>query len=155
MDLLVTQPKPKQKQFYVNSKELEEWWAGWRDTGDDRNWKRMSEMLYLICLGISKNFRPKDDEEHNNLANEAAIKLFEKIKNGKLKFKPTCQGGSPVFNLVTTTVQRLLCSFKNSDKRRKKNHSAFVRQVVQEKAPELLGHLSNFYDHSEVVNSSD
>ncbi|CAK0748128.1 hypothetical protein CCP1ISM_20007 [Azospirillaceae bacterium] len=147
--------KPKSTKFYVNSKELEEWWAGWRDTGDVRNWERMSEMLYLICLGISKNFRPRDDEEHYNLANEAATKLFEKIKTGKLKFKPTCQGGSPVFNLVTTTVQRLLCSFKNSDKRRRKNHSSFVRQVVQEKAPELLSHLSNFYDNHDSVNSTE
>jgi hypothetical protein len=148
--------KPKKTtKFYVNSKELEEWWAGWRDTGDDRNWKCMSEMLYLICLGISKNFRPKDDEEHCNLANEAATKLFEKIRTGRLKFKPSCQGGSPVFNLVTTTVQRLLCSFKNSDKRRKKNHSAFVRQVVQDKAPELLSHISNFYDGPDSVNSSN
>lgn len=155
MDLTTAQAKPKSTKFYVTSKELEEWWAGWRDTGDVRNWERMSEMLYLICLGISKNFRPKDDEEHYNLANEAAIKLFEKIKTGRLKFKPSCLGGSPVFNLVTTTVQRLLCSYKNSDKRRRKNHSAFVRQTVQEKAPELLSHLSNFYNHSDSVNSSD
>ncbi len=150
-----TKVKTKSTKFYVNSKELEEWWAGWRDTGDIRNWNKMSEMLYLICLGISKNFRPKDDDEHFNLANEAAIKLFEKIKNGKLKFTPSCQGGSPVFNLVTTTVQRLLCSFKNSDKRRRKNHSVYVRQIVQEKAPELLSHLSNFYDGQESVNSCD
>jgi hypothetical protein len=147
--------KPKSTKFYVNSKELEEWWAGWNDTGDDRNWKHMSEMLYLICLGISKNFRPKDDEEHYNLSNEAATKLFDKIKTGRLKFKPTCLGGSPVFNLVTTTVQRLLCSFKNSDKRRKKNHSSYVRHIVQAQAPELLGHLNNFYDNSSGVNYNE
>lgn len=137
------------KDHYVNSKELEEWWAGWLYTGDDRNWDKMAGMLYLICQGKAKTFRPRDDEEYHHLANEAAIKLFDKIKRGKFKFKPTCLGGSPVFNLVTTAVGRLLCSYKNSDKRRKKNHSQYVRKVVQEQAPELLGCLSDIYRKNE------
>ena len=141
------------KKNYVDSKVLEEYWAGWRETGDERNWDKMTEMLYLICIGKAKTFRPKDDEEHYNLANEAAIKLFEKIRNGKLKFKPTCDGGSPVFNLVTTTIYKLLCSYKNNDKRRKKNHSKYVRVIVQDKAPELLSALANLYDGE--VNASD
>ena len=136
------------KTIYVNSKELEEWWAGWRDTQDTRNWEKMSEMLYLICIGKAKTFKPISDEEHYNLANEAATKLFEKIQRGKLKFKPSISGGSPIFNLVTTTVQNLLCSFKNSDKRRKKNHGKYVRKIVQDKAPELLPSIINMYEGS-------
>lgn len=136
----------KNKEFYVNSKDLEEWWAGWRDTGDLRNWNKMSGMLYLICLGKAKTFKPRNDDEHTNLANEAAIKLFEKIKTGKLKFNPTCTGGSPVFNLVTTTVGRLLCSYKNNDKRRRNNHCKYVRHIVQEKAPELLPSIMNGFN---------
>lgn len=128
---------------YVDSIELEEWWAGWVESGDKRNWDKTAEMLYMICLGIAKNFRPKTEEEYYNLANEAAAKLFQKIHNGRLKFKPTVKGGSPVFNLVTTTVHRILCSFKNYDKKRKINHSKFVIRTIQEKAPEMLSSIMN------------
>lgn len=133
---------------YCDSTVLEEWWAGWLATGDERNWQQMTDMLYLICLGIAKKFRPGTDDEYHNLANEAIFKLLQKIRDGKLRYKPTCEGGSPVFNLVTTTVQRILCSYKNSDKKRKINHSKYVRTVVQEKAPELLSAISNLYDNT-------
>jgi hypothetical protein len=105
----------------------------------------MAGMLYLICQGKAKTFRPRDDEEYHHLSNEAAIKLFDKIKRGKFKFKPTCLGGSPIFNLVTTAVGRLLCSHKNSIKRRKINHSKYVRKIVQEQAPEFLPCLVDIY----------
>lgn len=130
---------------YCDSKELEEWWAGWLITRDPRNWEQMTEMLYKICLGIAKKFRPINDDEYTNLANEAITKLLQKIKDNKLRFKPTSSGGSPVFNLVTTTVQRILCSYKNSDKKRKINHSKYVRVIVQEKAPEMLSSISDLY----------
>ncbi len=130
---------------YVDSKELEEWWAGWLITGDKRNWEQMTEMLYKICLGIAKKFRPINDDEYTNLANEAITKLLQKIRDNKLRFTPTASGGSPVFNLVTTTVQRILCSYKNSDKKRKINHSKYVRVIVQEKAPEMLSSISDLY----------
>jgi len=131
---------------YCKSKDLEEWWAGWLETGDERNWDQMTNMLYNICLGIAKNFRPKSDDEYYNLANEAMVKLLTKIERGKLKFKPTCEGGSPIFNLITTTVQRILYSYKNADRDRKKRHSKYVHKIVQEKAPELLGSVADLYE---------
>lgn len=131
---------------YCNSKDLEEWWAGWNVTKDPRNWDKMMEMLYEICLGIAKKFRPANDDEYHNLANEAMIKLMNKIVEGKLKFKPTCQGGSPVFNLITTTVQRILFSYKNQVKNKKIRHSKYVQKVVQEQAPELMPSVKNLYE---------
>jgi hypothetical protein len=155
---------------YCNSKELEEWWAGWLATGsyniiieknkkgksmkrinfinegDSRNWKKMTEMLYDICLGIAKKFRPVDSDEYHNLANEAMIKLMDKIKKGKLNFIPTSQGGSPIFNLVTTTVHNILCSYKNYHKNHKIRHSKYVIKTVQEKAPELMPSVMSLYE---------
>ena len=130
---------------YCNSKELEEWWAGWLVTGDVRNWDQTAGMLYKVCLGIAKKFRPSSEDEYTNLANEAMVKLLQKIKDNKLRFIPTSAGGSPIFNLVTTTISRILCSYKNSDKKRKINHSKYVRIIVQEKAPEMLSSISDMY----------
>lgn len=156
---------------YCDSAELEEWWAGWLATaiytrekyedksgkkrerinftqfGDERNWEKMSEMLYSICCGITKKFSPKTDEEFYNLANEAMTKLLVKIQTGKLKFTPTCLGGSPVFNLVTTTVQRILYSYMNQQTTRRKRHAKFVVKTVQEKAPELLASVRPLYEY--------
>lgn len=155
---------------YCNSIELEEWWAGWLATsnyvinfeldknnkrkrrikfivqGDTRNWQKMTEMLYEICLGIAKNFRPKTDEEYHNLANEAMMTLMNKIQTGRLSYTPRCDGGSPVFNLVTTTVNRILCSYKNKQKNAKIRHSKFVMKEVSEKAPELMSSVRVLYE---------
>lgn len=154
---------------YCNSQDLEEWWSGWLATskyetyevdhkgkkltrinfikyGDDRNWTKMSEMLYNICLGIAKNFRPKCDDEYYNLANEAMIRFMNKIKEGKIVYIPRCQGGSPVFNLATTTIHRLLCSYKNQQKNMKIRHSKFVLKEVKEKAPELIDSVRSLYE---------
>jgi hypothetical protein len=131
---------------YCDSIELEEWWSGWNATNDERNWNIMSEMLYSICCGITKKFNPKSDEEFYNLANEGMTKLMIKIKTGKLKFKARCDGGSPVFNLVTTTVQRILFSYCNQQKNRKIRHSKYVMREVQEKAPELLSSVRSLYE---------
>lgn len=129
---------------YVDSHELEQWWAGWLITDDNRNWQVLSDMLYKVCLGIAKKFRPKDNDEYHNLANEAITKVLIKIKRGKLKYKPTSEGGSPIFNLVTTTIQNILRTHKNSEKQKKINHTKYVRNIVQEQAPELLGSIDNF-----------
>ena len=116
--------------------------------GDDRNWDKMTEMLYSICVGISKKFRPRDEEELNNLANEAIVKLMHKITTGRLRYTPTCQGGSPIFNLVTTTVQNILCSYKNKVRDSKVRHSKYVLKEVQSKAPELMSSVKNLYQGS-------
>lgn len=155
---------------YCDSNELEEWWAGWLATsvyeiikyedkkgkeraridfkhfGDDRNWEKMSEMIYTICCGITKRFNPRTDEDFDNLANEAMIKILTKIKDGKLKFIPKHEGGSPVFNLITTTVHNTLCSYMNHQKNRKKRHSKFVIKEVSQKAPELLSSVRALYE---------
>lgn len=155
---------------YCDSVELEEWWGGWFATsaftteryvdkkgktrtrihftaeGDARNWDRMSHMLYDICLGIAKKFRPRDDDVYHDLANEAVVILLNKIKAGKLLPIPRCEGGSPVFNLVTTTVQRILCSYKNNQRDNKKRHAKYVTKIVQEKAPELMGSVKDLYN---------
>lgn len=155
---------------YCDSIELEEWWDGWIATsihttkdyidkkgnqrkriniikdGDSRNWNKMSSMLYEICLGIAKKFRPKDDDVYHDLANEAAVVLLNKIKSGKLRPTPRCEGGSPFFNLVTTTVQRQLCSYKNNQRDSKKRHAKYVTKIVQEQAPELMSSIKDLYN---------
>jgi len=156
---------------YCDSVELEEWWGGWLATsvytieeyednhgkmrkrinfisyGDDRNWEKISEMLYSICCGITKKFHPKSDEEFYHLANEAMAVLMTKIKDGRMRFTPRCEGGSPVFNLITTTVSRILCTYKNKQKRSKQRHAKYVVKEVSEKAPELLPSVRPLYEY--------
>ena len=114
---------------YVDSKELEEWWAGWLVTDDPYAWEKMSDMIYRICHGIATHFNPRDDEEHTELRHDAFMTTMEKIKLGKLRFDP---GRAPVFNLLTTTVFRQLYSKMNKEKRRKIHQSKYIQKILIE-----------------------
>lgn len=105
----------KKKNNYVDTKELEMLWAKWNDDNNDMaTWEDFQSKIYLICLGVARNFNPKNEEELNDLANETFVKTIEKIKSGRLTFDP---GRAPVFNLLTTTISRHLLSLKTTEKR--------------------------------------
>jgi hypothetical protein len=100
---------------YVSSEEIERNWSKWKIEKCDSAWEGLQQQVYKICIGISTKFRPKDEEEHADLAHEAFILTMDKIKDGRLTFDDR----APVFNLLTTTIFRHLYSLKNRDARRK------------------------------------
>lgn len=128
-------PKIKHTKHYVNSKELEEWWLGWCVTHCLVAWEETSERIFHICCGVATRFNPKTDEELQEHAHDAWFQVMEKIKSGKLRFTP---GRAPVFNLVTTTVFRILYSKMNKQKKQRDHHKRYTVQHLQEHNPELL-----------------
>ena len=123
------------KKYYVNSKELEEFWTGWLVTGCDIAWEQMSSMIYRMCEGIATKFNPSSEEEHTEHAHDAFIMTMDKIMRGKLRFDP---GRAPVFNLLTTTIFRHLYSKMNKQKRHRQHHAKYVNTYVSENHPDLL-----------------
>lgn len=109
--------KKADKNFYVDSAELEACWAHWLKTDDVFSWEKLQGFIYKICNGVAVHFNPKDDEEHMELCHETFVLTIEKVKSRKLVFEA---GRAPVFNLLTTTIFRHLYSLKNKDNRRRK-----------------------------------
>jgi hypothetical protein len=124
------------KKSYVDSNELEEWWHGWNVTGDDKAWNMMSEMIYKICEGVSTKFHPNTKtDEHIEHTHDAFIQTLDKIKSGKLRF---IHGKAPVFNLLTTTVFRILYSKMNRQKKQKEHLKKYTYDCIQKNTPEML-----------------
>ena len=109
--------KSVNKNFYVDSDDLEACWAKWLDGEDSASWEELTGYVYKICKGVAVHFNPKDEEEHMELCHETFVLTVEKIKSRKLMFEA---GRAPVFNLLTTTIFRHLYSLKNKDNRRRK-----------------------------------
>lgn len=125
----------KQNKHYVPSDELEEWWQGWIITKCPDAWEELSSRIYRICCGIAIRFHPKSDDEFQEHVHDAFCQTMEKIKNGKLMF---IHGKAPVFNLVTTTVFRILYSKMNKQKKHREHEKKYAYQFALENAPELL-----------------
>jgi hypothetical protein len=132
---------------YINSEELEEWWQGWLITRDPHCWSEMSDRIYRICSGIATNFNPRDEEEHQEHVHDAWMHCMDKIQSGKLRFTA---GKAPVFNLVTTTIFRILYSKMNKQKRQREHDKKYAQLFIQQNAPELLHSL----DHESQSSSN-
>jgi hypothetical protein len=133
------EPAPKKKgKHYVSSQELEEWWQGWLVTQCPMAWEEMSNRIYLMCQGIATHFNPRSDDEFQEHVHDAFAQTIQKIKLGKLRFT---RGKAPVFNLVTTTVFRILYSKMNRQKKQREHQRKFAYQQIQQKAPELLSEV--------------
>lgn len=128
-------PRIKVKKHYVNSVELEEWWQGWIVTKDPFAWDEVSDRIYKMCLGIATKFNPKDEEEYNEHVHDAWTQTMDKIRSGKLRF---IRGKAPVFNLITTTVFRILYSKMNKQKKQREHQKKYATQYIQKHNPELL-----------------
>lgn len=76
-------------------------------------WHRMLEDVNRICHGIATKFKPRNDDEHQELTNDAALQVIRKLADYKLVYTP---GRAPVFNLLTTTIHRVMYSIMNKRK---------------------------------------
>jgi DNA-directed RNA polymerase specialized sigma24 family protein len=121
---------------YVISEELEYDWTKWAKEDDLPSWERLLGQIYMMCYGISVNFHPKSDEEHNDLAHEAFVQTIAKIKDGRLTFDDR----APAFNLLTTTIFRHLYSLKNRDSRRKVAYNKLAQRTLND--PKVRRQLS-------------
>jgi len=128
---------------YVNSQELEEWWQGWIVTKDPYAWEQVGDRIYLICSGIATKFNPRDDEEKQEHIHDAWTQTMDKIKSGKLRF---ISGKAPVFNLITTTVYRILFSKMNRDKKGREHYRKYAAQLRQKHKPEFVDSPEGFED---------
>jgi hypothetical protein len=111
---------------YVISEEIEYDWTTWGNDDCPYAWERLQEQIYKMCFGIARKFRPKDDEEHTELAHEAFVLTMDKIKDRRLTFDDR----APVFNLLTTTIFRHLFSLKNRDSRRRNAMNKYAKRVL-------------------------
>lgn len=124
------------RKHYVDSKELEEWWTGWSITGCPLAWSELSERIQKICEGVAIMFNPrKENDEYDEHVHDAFTVVMEKIRTGKLKFTP---GRAPVFNLVTTTIFRILYSKCNKQKRQREYSKKYTEEFLVKHAPDLL-----------------
>jgi len=121
---------------YVLSEEIEYDWTKWAECGCQYAWERLLDQIYKMCEGISTHFRPKDEEEHSDLAHEAFVLTIAKIEDGRLTFDDR----APVFNLLTTTIFRHLYSLKNRDSRRKVAYGKLARRTLMD--PKVKGQFS-------------
>lgn len=129
----------KSKAIYVNSKELELHWGRWLKRPNAHDWTQMCEMIYKMCSGVAANFHPRTPDEFQEHVHDAFSQCMEKIKKRKLKY---IAGKAPVFNLVTTTIIRILYSKCNKVNRRKENLKSQKYQMhFRQFHPELLAEL--------------
>ncbi len=135
------------KKAYVDSKELEEWWEGWIVTKDEYCWIKMADLIYKICEGVATRFNPKGDE-HIEHVHDAVSQTLEKIALGKLRFT---RGRAPVFNLITTTVFRILFSKMNRQKKQREHEKKYAYHFIQKHEPELLKQFEHLHQTKQLV----
>jgi hypothetical protein len=115
------------RKHYVDNGELEDWWMGWLVTGCEYAWGEVGVRIYLICEGIAAHFNPKSVEEGVDHVHDACVVVLDKIRSGKLRF---IRGKAPVFNLVTTTVFRILYSKMNKEKKHREHLARYQHEFV-------------------------
>jgi hypothetical protein len=94
----------------------------------DKTWHAMLEDVNKICHGIGMRFKPRNDEEHQELTNEALLQVVHKLSSYRLVYTP---GRAPVFNLLTTTIHRVMYSIMN---RRKHQREGLARVLAEAEA---------------------
>lgn len=104
----------KKSKHYVDSDELEAHWANWLDTKCPASYEFLMTSVYKICRGVAVHFKPPNEDELDELAHQAFSEMAQKIVDGRLTYEP---GRAPVFNLLTTTAWRQLCSRMTKRKR--------------------------------------
>jgi hypothetical protein len=77
------------------------------------SWHAVLEDVSKMCRGISMKFKPRTEDEQLELASEALAQVIKKIAEYKLVYTP---GRAPVFNLLTTTIHRIMFSIMNRRK---------------------------------------
>lgn len=96
------------------------------------SWDYMLVEIWKICQGIASKFNLPNDDAKADLANDALVQVTSKIKSRRLVYTP---GRAPVFNLLTTTIHRIVFSILNRE--------AKMRQNAAQNASLLKGFAAN------------
>ncbi len=99
-----------------------------REIPTDETWHAMLADVNKICFGIGMKFKPRTEDEHQELTNEAVLQVVNKLSSYKLVYTP---GRAPVFNLLTTTIHRIMFSIMN---RRKHQREGLSRVLAEAEA---------------------
>lgn len=79
-----------------------------------QSWDAMLIDIYKICQGIGTKFTFSNEEEREDLVHGACEQVTNKLIRGRLVYVP---GKAPVFNLLTTTIHRVMFSILSKNAR--------------------------------------
>jgi hypothetical protein len=113
-------------------------------------WHAMLEDINKICYGIAMRFKPRSDEEHQELTNEALIQVIHKLAAYKLVYVP---GRAPVFNLLTTTIHRILYSIMNRRKHQREGMGRILAEAAAGTLPDTHRSLRVQTDHRHTIRT--
>lgn len=108
----------------------------------NKTWHLMLEDINKICAGIATRFKPRTEEEHQELTNDALTQVINKLAHYRLVYKP---GLAPVFNLLTTTIHRIMYSIMN---KRKTQREGIGRILADAEAGALPNHNRSLRMHT-------
>jgi len=81
-------------------------------------WHNILLDVERICKGIASKLNLPSDDAKIDLASDALLQVITKIRTKKLVYTP---GRAPVFNLLTTTIHRIMYSILNRDNKARQN----------------------------------
>jgi hypothetical protein len=91
-----------------------------------QTWTATTIDVNKICNGIATRFKQKSDEEKSELSHETFLQVATKMRRYKLVFTP---GMAPVFNLLTTTIYRCMCSIMNRRKSQREGLHKLIKDA--------------------------
>lgn len=89
-----------------------------REIPTKQSWDYIVNDVSKICHGFSLRFNLASESEREELAHDALLQVLTKIQTKRLVYTP---GRAPVFNLLTTTVHRCMCTTLAKNTKRRGN----------------------------------
>jgi len=97
------------------------------------SWQAVLEDIGKICKGISMKFCLNCECARHDLTQDAFLQVINKLQRGKLVYVP---GRAPVFNLLTTTIHRCMCSVLSRNTRQSQNLTSYLGKCARGFFPE-------------------
>ncbi len=121
-----------------------------REIPTNTTWHAMLEDINRICHGIAMKFKPRNEDEHAELTNEAIYQVMKKLAEYRLVYTP---GRAPVFNLLTTTVHRVLYSVMNKRKHQREGLGRILAEAEAGTLPETHRSLRVQSGHRKTIRT--
>lgn len=121
-----------------------------REIPTNVTWHAMLEDVNRICHGIAMRFKPRNEDEHAELTHEAVVQVITKLAHYKLVYTP---GRAPVFNLLTTTIHRVLYSIMNKRKHLREGIGRILEDAAAGVLPESFRSLRTQSGHHKTIRT--
>lgn len=102
---------------------------------NEDNWSNILLDINRICDGIARKFNQPTEEEHAELIHDALIQVMRKLTLKKIIYIP---GKAPVFNLLTTTIFRIMYSIMNRRTSQKRSAQKLIEEARNSTLPENI-----------------